>query len=191
MPPPAPDSFATELVRKNFTVESHRELLARRYGEAFRGAIGSAEKLHYSGLRWTDREATRIAKLLSSCQSCRELDLQQNDIGRKGGMVLASNISECKGLERMSLLGNCLDDTAVQALKQAWRQAGKAEAGLEIGVQRAPVNSLEVITSPAAGGHSPLSPSGRSPTRRSADELAALQMAELGARQAAFEARLH
>merc|ERR1719277_1769394 len=31
----------------------------------------------------------------------------------------------------------------------------------------------------------------RSPTRRTTDELAALQMAELGARQAAFEARLH
>merc|ERR1719401_1880809 len=55
LPPPAPEAFATELMRKAFTDASDRKLLARRYGEAFRGAVGSVERLPYAGLHWGDR----------------------------------------------------------------------------------------------------------------------------------------
>lgn len=205
MPPQSPEIFATELDRKNFTERQDREILVRRYMEVFHATVTSAEKLPYAGLRWGDREAGRVAKLLPLCSCVRELDLANNDIGKKGGAALASSISGCKELERLCLTGNCLDVEVQDQLRKAWMQAGKQEEGLDLGDQRPPMAPMEIVTTPSAVTHqltsasvpsaSPMmrdpSTPGRSPTRRSADELAALQMAELGARQAAFEARLH
>jgi len=208
LPPAAPETFVTELLRKAFADENDRELLARRYGEAFRGAIGSAEHLPYAGLRWGDREAVRVAKLLPLCGQLKELELQQNDISNKGANALAQNLSQCPELERLCLWGNCMDAEAQENLMQAWLMAGKPAPGLELGDQRKPVPHVEIVTTSsglATGGGGPASPKtlgspkrdtgtpGRSPaaSRRTPDELAALQMAELGARQAAFEARLH
>merc|ERR1712129_593963 len=103
-------------------------------------------------------------------------------------MALAAAVGNCKELERLSLLNNCLDDTAMEALRKAWREAGKPDYGLELGTQRPFVAPMEIITTPTvpAKGAELLSPSGRpreptspvrSPTRRTSDELAALQMA--------------
>mmetsp|Transcript_36639 Transcript_36639/g.105430 ORF Transcript_36639/g.105430 Transcript_36639/m.105430 type:complete len:851 (-) Transcript_36639:96-2648(-) len=213
-PPTAPEAFTTDLARKAFSNSADRDILARRYAETFRGAIGSAEILDYGGLRWSDREAIRLSKILALCSSLRELELRQNDIGRRGANALAANIGRCFALERLSLHGNCIEEDAQQALHEAWMQAGKPEFGLEIGEQRKAANPMQIITSfqnaegggnppgssPKSGPMSPTSPSAKSvhgsPTSRGSrnrnpDELTALQMAELGARQAAFEARLH
>eukprot|EP00445_Apocalathium_hangoei_P009495 CAMPEP_0203877044 /NCGR_PEP_ID=MMETSP0359-20131031/21705_1 /ASSEMBLY_ACC=CAM_ASM_000338 /TAXON_ID=268821 /ORGANISM="Scrippsiella Hangoei, Strain SHTV-5" /LENGTH=856 /DNA_ID=CAMNT_0050795945 /DNA_START=46 /DNA_END=2616 /DNA_ORIENTATION=- len=201
-PPVAPDAFATELLRKAFTEDTDRELLTRRFGEVFRGAVGCAELLQYPALRWSDREAVRIAKLLPLCEACKELELQQNDISDRGAKALQMALSQCPQLERLALWGNCIEQDAQESLLQSWLQAGKSPRGLEMGDQRKPVSQVMVDTSGPSGmaNAGPLSP--KSPNkgsfpmspaaaRRSADELAALQMAELGARQAAFEARLH
>lgn len=136
------------------------------------------------------------------CESIRELELQQNDIGNRGVRALQAVLSQCPELERLALWGNCIEPEGQEALLQAWLQAGKNSAGLEVGDQRKPMLQVEIDTSSRTGSQVPLSPSPKSPrkgampispvaARRSADEMAALQMAELGARQAAFEARLH
>lgn len=205
-PPLPPDTFATELLRRTFAEDHDRELLVRRYGEAFRVAVGSAAKLQHVALHWGDREAMKIARLLPLCDSLRTLELQQNDISSKGARALQQGFNHCPLLERMSLWGNCIEPETQQAFMQAWVQSGRLAQNLELGDQRRPVPQVEIETSMLGGvstGHgSPvLSPSQSmsprkppiSPTaaRRSPDDLAALQMAELSARQAAFEARLH
>eukprot|EP00932_Pfiesteria_piscicida_P006336 SRR837773.1627.p1 GENE.SRR837773.1627~~SRR837773.1627.p1 ORF type:complete len:568 (-),score=100.05 SRR837773.1627:64-1767(-) len=204
-PPLPPDMFATELLRRTLAEDSDRAMLARRYGEAFRCAVGSADSLQFAGLHWSDREAARVARLLPLCESLRELSLQQNDISNKGARTLLQSLGQCPHLERLTLWGNCIEPDAREALLQAWLQSGRLAANLDLGDQRRPVPQVEIQTSNSimSGGLTPLSPkqAGLSPhkapplsptaARRSPDELAALQMAELGARQAAFEARLH
>mmetsp|Transcript_22794 Transcript_22794/g.65717 ORF Transcript_22794/g.65717 Transcript_22794/m.65717 type:complete len:840 (+) Transcript_22794:97-2616(+) len=215
-PPAAPDMFAVDLAGKVFSDAIDRERVIRLYAEAFSHNIGSAICLGYGGLHWGDREAIRISKVLPLCTALRELDLQQNDIGRRGAAALSGTLVRCPQLERLSLWGNCLDAEARELLAKEWLQARKPESGLDIAEQRRSTNPLEVLTqlrsksndtvpSPTSPAHtSPksalsrdrttLSVNSGSPTksgRRSSEDMTALQMAELGARQAAFEARLH
>lgn len=205
-PPLPPDAFAAELLRRTLSEDSDRELLARRYGEAFRCAIGLADVLQFGGLHWSDREAARVARLLPLCECLRELELQQNDFTGKGARALLQSVVQCPQLERVALWGNCIEPDVQQALVQGWMQTGRPAAALEVGDQRRPAPQAEAMATQAsmsgnmtpsstkmmAGLSSkkgpPISPSG---ARRSPEDMAALQMAELGARQAAFEARLH
>ena len=126
-PPLTPSEFRPELATKSFTSKNaDEEMVNRLFEDEFNKRMGGVTKLGYDRLKWTDKEAVAVSKVIATgvLRKLEELWLMGNQIGDAGVTALA----EAAGKGTLPQLGslylgsNQIGDAGVMALAEA---AGK------------------------------------------------------------------
>ena len=124
-PPLTPSEFRPELATKSFTSKNaDEEMVNRLFEDEFNKRMGGVTELIYRNLKWTDKEAVAVSKVIATglLKKLEELSLQGNQIGDAGVMALAEAAGKgtLKKLERLDLLCNStISQQAKDALKTA------------------------------------------------------------------------
>ena len=91
-PPLTPSEFRPELATKSFTSKNADEEMVNRLFEAeFNKRMGGVTWLNYAGLKWTDKAAVAVSKVIATgvLKKLERLLLDDNQIGDAGVMALA------------------------------------------------------------------------------------------------------
>ena len=91
-PPLTPSEFRPELATKSFTSKNaDEEMVNRLFEDEFNKRMGGVTELRYEGLKWTDKEAVAVSKVIATgvLKKLEELRLAHNQIGDAGVMALA------------------------------------------------------------------------------------------------------
>ena len=134
-PPLTPSEFRPELATKSFTSKNaDEEMVNRLFEEEFNKRMGGVTRLWYSDLKWTDKEAVAVSKVIATgvLKKLEELYLDNNQIGNKGAKALAEAVGK-GALPKLTYLH--LDDNELsQAGKDAWEAVKAKRSGLEVGL---------------------------------------------------------
>ena len=91
-PPLTPSEFRPELAAKSFTSKNaDEEMVNRLFEEEFNKRMGGVTVLYYNDLKWTDKAAVAVSKVIATgvLKKLEELWLNNNQIGDAGVMALA------------------------------------------------------------------------------------------------------
>ena len=91
-PPLTPSEFRPELATKSFTSKNaDEEMVNRLFEEEFNKRMGGVTTLNYAGMKWTDKAAVAVSKVIATgvLKKLEYLRLQNNQIGDAGVMALA------------------------------------------------------------------------------------------------------
>ena len=91
-PPLTPSEFRPELATKSFTSKNADEEMVNRLFEAeFNKRMGGMTQLRYATLKWTDKAAVAVSKVIATgvLKKLEILHLDDNQIGDAGVMALA------------------------------------------------------------------------------------------------------
>ena len=129
-PPLTPSEFRPELGTKSFTSKNADEEMVNRLFEAeFNKRMGGVTTLIYRNLKWTDKEAVAVSKVIATgvLKKLEKLDLGINQIGDAGVMALAEAAGKgaLPQLKVLNLIGNStISQQAQDALKAALPDCG-------------------------------------------------------------------
>mmetsp|Transcript_131052 Transcript_131052/g.238377 ORF Transcript_131052/g.238377 Transcript_131052/m.238377 type:complete len:411 (+) Transcript_131052:91-1323(+) len=129
-PPVIPEVFITKLRKKRFTENGNRSLVIEKYALTFFEIFGAAEELSFTNLKWTEKDAARLAELLPRCVHLFGLYLQGNKLGDEGAAKLMSVLPFCTSLQELHLDDNGLTSEGIARMTEAWTAAFKDEARL-------------------------------------------------------------
>lgn len=124
-PPLTPSEFRPELATKSFTSKNaDEEMVNRLFEEEFNKRMGGVTQLHYASLKWTDKAAVAVSKVIATgvLKKLKELYLADNQIGDAGVMALAEAAGKgtLPQLEYLNLEDNStISQQAQDALKAA------------------------------------------------------------------------
>ena len=124
-PPLTPSEFRPELATKSFTSKNaDEEMVNRLFEDEFNKRMGGVTALWYAELKWTDKEAVAVSKVIATgvLKKLETLDLQGNQIGDAGVMALAEAAGKgtLPQLEYLELSNNStISKQAQDALKAA------------------------------------------------------------------------
>ena len=126
-PPLTPSEFRPELATKSFTSKNaDEEMVNRLFEDEFNKRMGGVTELDYGTLRWTDKAAVAVSKVIATgvLKKLEKLFLYDNQIGDAGVMALAEAAGKgtLPQLETLKLRYNQIGDAGVMALAEA---AGK------------------------------------------------------------------
>ena len=126
-PPLTPSEFRPELATKSFTSKNaDEEMVNRLFEEEFNKRMGGVTELIYASLKWTDKAAVAVSKVIATgvLKKLEVLWLGVNMIGDAGVTALAEAAGKgtLPQLETLVLGGNQIGDAGVMALAEA---AGK------------------------------------------------------------------
>jgi len=126
-PPLTPSEFRPELATKSFTSKNADEEMVNRLFEAeFNKRMGGVTVLQYGSLKWTDKAAVAVSKVIATgaLKKLETLDLSNNQIGDAGVTALAEAAGKgtLPQLKQLVLKYNQIGDAGVTALAEA---AGK------------------------------------------------------------------
>ena len=103
-----------------------RQMVNRLFEDEFNKRMGEVTELVYCVLKWTDKEAVAVSKVIATgvLKKLEKLDLYNNQIGDAGVMALAEAAGKgtLPQLEELRLNSNQIGDAGVMALAEA---AGK------------------------------------------------------------------
>ena len=91
-PPLTPSEFRPELATKSFTSKNaDEEMVNRLFEDEFNKRMGGVTELNYESLKWTDKAAVAVSKVIATgvLKKLEELVLNDNQIGDAGVMALA------------------------------------------------------------------------------------------------------
>ena len=125
-PPLTPSEFRPELATKSFTSKNaDEEMVNRLFEDEFNKRMGGVTELWYHGMKWTDKEAVAVCKVIATgvLKKLEELWLFDNQIGDAGVTALAEAAG--KGtLPQLELLNlRSKDSTISQQAKDALKAA--------------------------------------------------------------------
>lgn len=126
-PPWLPEEFGVELAEKHFARPADRNLLERKYAQAFREVMAFTWNLSFHSVGWGDAEAIVLAQSLPYCGGVTALNLTGNRIGNAGAIALATVIPSCSHLSVLRLQHNQIGEEGKRQLHLAWQQSGKEE----------------------------------------------------------------
>ena len=123
-PPLTPSEFRPELATKSFTSKNaDEEMVNGLFEDEFNKRMGGVTDLDYSELKWTDKEAVAVSKVLATgvLKKLEKLILVRNQIGDAGVTALAEAAGKgtLPQLKVLGLRGNQLGDAGVMALAEA------------------------------------------------------------------------
>ena len=124
-PPLTPSEFRPELATKSFTSKNaDEEMVNRLFEEEFNKRMGGVTELHYAGLKWTDKAAVAVSKVIATgvLKKLETLFLMNNQIGDAGVMALAEAAGKgtLPKLKSLCIDGNStISQQAKDALKAA------------------------------------------------------------------------
>ena len=130
-PPLTPSEFRPELATKSFTSKNaDEEMVNRLFEDEFNKRMGGVTTLEYVGMKWTDKAAVAVSKVIATgvLKKLEKLSLDTNQIGDAGVMALAEaagkgTLPQLKALhieENLDLEDNCtISQQAKDALKAA------------------------------------------------------------------------
>ena len=126
-PPLTPSEFRPELATKSFTSKNaDEEMVNRLFEDEFNKRMGGVTELYYKSMKWTDKEAVAVCKVIATgvLKKLERLRLEGNQIGDAGVMALAEVVGKgtLPQLEGLRLRNNQIGDAGVMALAEA---AGK------------------------------------------------------------------
>ena len=126
-PPLTPSEFRPELATKSFTSKNaDEEMVNRLFENEFNKRMGGVTDLDYDYLKWTDKEAVAVSKVIATgvLKKLESLYLNDNQIGDAGVMALAEAVGKgtLPQLKTLYLSNNQIGDAGVTALAEA---AGK------------------------------------------------------------------
>ena len=91
-PPLTPSEFRPELATKSFTSKNaDEEMVNRLFEDEFNKRMGGVTELDYRDMKWTDKAAVAVSKVIATgvLKKLKELHLNNNQIGDAGVMALA------------------------------------------------------------------------------------------------------
>ena len=124
-PPLTPSEFRPELATKSFTSKNaDEEMVNRLFEDEFNKRMGGVTKLWYAELKWTDKEAVAVSKVIATgvLKKLEGLDLSRNKIGDAGVTALAEAAGNgtLPQLKTLRLVNNSyISQQAQDALKAA------------------------------------------------------------------------
>ena len=124
-PPLTPSEFRPELATKSFTSKNaDEEMVNRLFEDEFNKRMGGVTQLNYSSLKWTDKAAVAVSKVIATgvLKKLEKLRLMNNQIGDAGVMALAEAAGKgtLPQLKELWLNGNnTISQQAKDALKAA------------------------------------------------------------------------
>jgi Leucine-rich repeat (LRR) protein len=126
-PPLTPSEFRPELATKSFTSKNaDEEMVNRLFEDEFNKRMGGVTELFYEGMKWTDKEAVAVCKVIATgvLKKLEVLKLGDNQIGDAGvtALVEAAGKGTLTQLKELGLNDNKIGDAGVMALAEA---AGK------------------------------------------------------------------
>ena len=126
-PPLTPSEFRPELATKSFTSKNaDEEMVNRLFEDEFNKRMGGVTQLGYDRLKWTDKAAVAVSKVIATgvLKKLEELNLRGNQIGDAGVTALAEAAGKgaLPQLKTLYLNRNEIGDAGVMALAEA---AGK------------------------------------------------------------------
>ncbi len=126
-PPLTPSEFRPELATKSFTSKNaDEEMVNRLFEDEFNKRMGGVTELKYADMKWTDKEAVAVSKVIATgvLKKLEQLVLHSNQIGDAGVMALAEEMGKgtLTQLNTLALQYNQIGDAGVMALAEA---AGK------------------------------------------------------------------
>merc|ERR1719399_2405174 len=103
-PPLLPDEVRHQLeTTKKFTARADIDVVDRLYRTFFDGAIESATRLDFSGLKWGAVEIQQLCAVLPRFVSLRELDLSKNNAGQEGAKALSKWLETNASLQALNV----------------------------------------------------------------------------------------
>ena len=124
-PPLTPSEFRPELATKSFTSKNaDEEMVNRLFEDEFNKRMGGVIRLWYVDLKWTDKAAVAVSKVIATgmLKKLKVLRLDNNQIGDAGVTALAEAAGKgtLPQLERLGLDSNStISQQAKDALKAA------------------------------------------------------------------------
>lgn len=124
-PPLTPSEFRPELATKSFTSKNaDEEMVNRLFEDEFNKRMGGVTTLYYSEMKWTDKAAVAVSKVIATgvLKKLEKLALNNNQIGDAGVMALAEAAG--KGtLPQLKILNLVANSTISQQAKDALKAA--------------------------------------------------------------------
>ena len=124
-PPLTPSEFRPELATKSFTSKNaDEEMVNRLFEDEFNKRMGGVTELYYVMLKWTDKEAVAVSKVIATgvLKKLKTLYLNDNQIGDAGVTALAEAAGKgtLPQLKELHLGGNStISQQAKDGLKAA------------------------------------------------------------------------
>ena len=124
-PPLTPSEFRPELATKSFTSKNaDEEMVNRLFEDEYHKRMGDVTDLVYNSLKWTDKEAVAVSKVIATgvLKKLEGLDLSRNKIGDAGVTALAEAAGNgtLPQLKTLRLVNNSyISQQAQDALKAA------------------------------------------------------------------------
>ena len=124
-PPLTPSEFRPQLAIKSFTSKNaDEEMVNRLFEDEFNKRMGGVTELNYTQLKWTDKEAVAVSKVIATgvLKKLERLGLHDSQIGDAGVMALAEaagkgSLPQLEGLNLKD--NNTISQQAKDALKAA------------------------------------------------------------------------
>ena len=125
-PPLTPSEFRPELATKSFTSKNaDEEMVNRLFENEFNKRMGGVAVLYYREMKWTDKEAVAVSKVIATgvLKKLETLNLNLNQIGDAGVMALAEaagkgTLPQLKKLD-LGYMNSTISQQAKDALKAA------------------------------------------------------------------------
>ena len=124
-PPLTPSEFRPELATKSFTSKNaDEEMVNRLFEDEFNKRMGGVTMLQYSAMKWTDKEAVAVSKVIATgvLKKLELLVLDDNQIGDAGVMALAEAAGK-GSLPQLKILNLDRNSTISQQAKDALKAA--------------------------------------------------------------------
>ena len=129
-PPLTPSEFRPELATKSFTSKNaDEEMVNRLFEDEFNKRMGGVTELDYRSLKWTDKAAVAVSKVIATgvLKKLEVLHLYDNQIGDAGVTALAEAAGKgtLPQLKRLDLFNNStISQQTIDALKAALPDCG-------------------------------------------------------------------
>lgn len=112
-PPLAPTQFNAVIRSKVFTNGADVDVVQRIYKNAYDNMIGTAARLDFSSLSWTDADMESLATVLDDCRHLRVLALSDQDITDRGMESLMASLKNVTTLEELRLNSTRISHTFI------------------------------------------------------------------------------